>query len=140
MPDCALVRLDNAVCRTDLVFEGTPTHIDTVYVQGGMQHSDGSTIDHVAVRFQQHRVLKGTSTTMVVELHTSIGHDARGFHFLPGTRYLVFARMENGMLTTDRCTPTRSIDTVTRGFTDSLTFALSGQRWSERSTTDPPCR
>lgn len=137
--DCPTVRLDDALCYSDLVFEGTPVKMDTVFVRGGMKNSSDNTIDHVAVRFQVERVLKG-SATMIVDVATASDHDACGFYFIPGQHYLVFSSQEDGMLKTDRCTPTRNLDTVTRGFTDSLSYVMSGHQWEGRVPLDTPCR
>jgi hypothetical protein len=137
--DCAQVRLDDAFCNAELVFEGTPLRSDTVYVVGGMANSSDNTIDHVAVRFQVERLLKGMTTTTVVSV-SSTDRDACGFNFIPGQRYLVFTTKENGMPVTDRCTPTRALDTVTAAFTDSLSYVMSGQQWADRTTPAQPCR
>ncbi len=137
--DCPTVQLDDAFCRSDLVFEGIPVKMDTVFVRGGMKNSSDNTMDHVAVRFQVERVLKG-SATMIVDVATTLDHDACGFYFIPGQHYLVFTSQENGMLKTDRCTPTRNLDTVTRRFTDSLSYVMSGHQWEGRVPMDVPCR
>jgi len=137
--DCAKVRLDDAFCNAEFVFEGTPLRTDTIYVVGGMANSSDNTIDHVVVRFQVDRQLKGNATTKIINV-TSTDRDACGFNFIVGQRYLVFTTKENDMLVTDRCTPTRALDTVTTAFTDSLGYVMSGQQWAGRTSPEHPCR
>lgn len=137
--DCPLVRLDDAYCYSDLVFEGTPLKADTLYVQGDMRNSADSPIDRILVRFKVERVLKGTFTTMVMDIASADGGNC-GFNFIPGQRYVVFATEDNGNMVTDRCTPSRAMDTVTRGFADSLAYVVSGKQWEGRVPVDKPCR
>jgi hypothetical protein len=137
--ECPLLRLDDAFCHADLVFEGIPVAMDTAYVRGDMRNSSDNTIAHVAVRFQVQRVIKGNFPTMLVNV-ASVDRNACGFSFILGQRYLVFATHENGMVITDRCTPTRNMDTVTRGFADSLAYVMSGKQWEGRVPVDTPCR
>jgi hypothetical protein len=137
--DCAPLRLDDAFCSAELVFEGTPLRSDTVYAMGGMANASDQGIDHVAVRFQVERLLKGHATTKVIRV-ASTGRSACGLAFRPGQRYLVFTRTEQGMPVTDRCTPSRALDTVTAAFTDSMSHVMSGQQWAGRAMPMQPCR
>jgi hypothetical protein len=137
--DCPLVRLDDAYCYSDIVFEGVAVKGDTTYVQGGMEHSDADPTDRVLVRFKVERVLKGEFPTLVTVIASAKGEHC-GYNFIGGQRYVVFASVEDGVMTTDRCTPTRPMDTVTRGFADSLAYVMSGKQWEGRVPMDKPCR
>ncbi len=140
--DCPTVRLDDAYCYAEMVFEGVPVAMDTVFVQGGMKNSSGSVIDHVVVRFRVERLIKGPGTSMVgmVDVTSSEKNDNCVYLFVPGMKYLVFATLGRGMLVTDQCTPTRNMDTITRGFADSLDYVMEGHQWAGRVPLDKPCR
>jgi hypothetical protein len=136
--DCPTVRLDDAYCAADLVFEGVPFKTDTLMAPGGGT-PDAPVMGHVVVQFKAGRVLKGKTDGAVMIL-TTLGPEACTFRFLKGTSYLVFAHAENGTLRTDRCTPTRAMDDVRPAFQDSLEFVRSGQQWEGRVPLDKPCR
>src|SRR5690606_5077202 len=136
--DCPTVRLDDAYCAASLVFEGVPLTTDTVMAAESGPRYPKNPIAHVAVRFAVERTLKGTAFEHAVILTPDGSNDCM-FRFIPGTRYLVFARMDGQQLVTDRCTPTRAMDTVGQTFLDSLEFVRAGNRWEAGEVVEVPC-
>ncbi len=136
--DCPTVRVDDAYCAADLVFEGIPFKTDTL-----MPHElgtpDAPTLGHVVIHFKTGPVLKGNVDGSVMIL-TTLGPEACTFRFLKGTNYLVFAHDEEGTLYTDRCSPTRAMDSISPSFLDSLEYVRSGKRWEGGVPLDIPCR
>lgn len=136
--DCPTVRLDDAYCAASLVFEGTPRTTDTVMAAESGPRYPKNPIAHVAVRFTVERTLKGTASEHAVILTPDRSNNCM-FRFIPGTRYLVFARTDGQQLVTDRCTPTRAMDTVGQAFLDSLEFVRAGNRWEAGEVVEMPC-
>lgn len=136
--DCPTVRLDDAYCASAFVFEGVPLSTDTVFAVDPTKYPD-NTIDHVAVLFKVDRTLKGVDAENAV-VSTSFLKDDCAFRFILGQPYLVFAHKEGDLMLTDRCKPTRAMDTVSRSFADSLEFVRSGHRWVGKMPVDMPCQ
>lgn len=136
--DCPTVRLDDAFCAASLVFEGVPLSADTVMASERGPRYPKNPFDHVAVRFQVSRILKGTADGQVVIATPDRANDCM-FRFNAGSRYLVFARTDAQQLVTDRCTPTRAMHTVSRSFMDSLQFVRAGHRWEAGEVVEMPC-
>ncbi|MBZ0207613.1 MAG: hypothetical protein K8H89_14925 [Flavobacteriales bacterium] len=137
--DCPTVRLDDAYCASALVFEGVPISSDTVFSVGAQLRYPKNPIDHVSVLFRVNRSLKGQANTTTV-ISTSFKDDNCAFRFIMGQRYLVFAHKDGDLMLTDRCTPTRAMDTVGRSFSDSLEYVRSGHRWVDEMPIDKPCQ
>jgi len=137
--DCPTVRLDDAYCAASLVFEGVPISTDTVFAVGDALKYPKNPIDHVAVLFKVDRALKGVAVENAV-VSTSFLKDDCAFRFLIGQPYLVFAHKDGDLMLTDRCTPTRAMETVGRSFADSLEFVRSGHQWEGHMPLDNPCR
>lgn len=139
--DCPVVRLDDAYCVASLVFEGVPVFSDTAMTESTGTRYPKNPIAHVDVLFKVDRTLKGTANDSAV-ISSPFTANACTFRFTLGTHYLVFARMEEGLMVTDRCTPTRTMDAIGARFRDSLEFVRSGQRWvgGGGSPLDIPCK
>ena len=137
--DCPTVRLDDAYCVSAIVFEGVPISTDTVFSVGGAQQYPKNPIDHIAVLFQVDRLLKGSTEENAV-ISTSYKNDDCAFRFVLGQHYLVFAHKDGALMTTDRCRPTRAMDTVSRAFSDSLEYVRSGNHWAGHVPLDTPCQ
>ncbi len=137
--DCPTVRLDDAYCASALVFEGIPISTDTVFTVGNEMEYPKKAIDHIAVLFKVDRSLKGLADESAV-VSTSFLTDNCAFLFIPGQRYLVFAHRDGDLILTDRCTPTRAMDTVGRAFSDSLEYVRTGHQWPGHVPQDTPCQ
>ena len=137
--DCPTVRLDDAFCAASLIFEGVPISSDTVFAAATGTRYPKNPIAHVDVIFKVDRTLKGAATDSTVISSPFMANECT-FRFIPGMPYLVFARKHEGLMVTDRCTPTRTMDTIGQGFTDSLEFVRSGHSWVGRLPMDKPCK
>lgn len=137
--DCPTIRLDDAYCVSNAVFEGTALSNDTTYASGDIKPVARDVVQHTSTRFQVTRSIKGGSSGTTI-VRSAVGTDDCGFHFIPGKRYLVFATLEDGALLTDRCDATRSLEGVTAAFRDSLAFAEAGHRWEGSVPLDGPCK
>lgn len=137
--DCPTVRLDDAYCVSNVVFEGTALTNDTTYAQGGIKPVARDVLQHTSTRFLVTRSLKGETSGTATVLSAK-GTDDCGFHFIPGKRYLVFATYEDGALHTDRCDATRSMEGLTAAFRDSLSYVEAGHRWEGSVPLDGPCK
>lgn len=137
--DCPTVQLDDAYCSSSMVFEGVPLSTDTVFSTGDASKHPKNPIDHIAVLFRVDRALKGPTDKNAV-ISTSFVQDDCAFRFVLGQPYLVFAHKDGGLMTTDRCRPTRAMDTVSRAFSDSLEFVRSGNHWVGHVPLDTPCQ
>jgi len=136
--DCPLVRIDDAYCAATLVFEGIPLSTDTIFSVSNDLDPDVDPIDHVELLFDVQRWLKGTARKKVI-ISTSFERDECAFRFIIGKPYLVFASMEQELMVTDRCTPTRPMETLGRQFLDSLEYVRAGNRWEGHVPLDIPC-
>lgn len=135
--ECPLVRIDDAYCAATWVFEGVPLSTDTIFSKGsGLPEKDP--IDHVDLLFRVERALKGSLAQQVI-ISTSFERDECAFRFILGTPYLVFARAEQELMVTDRCTPTRAMETIGRSFVDSLEYVRSGHQWEGHVPLNKPC-
>lgn len=137
--DCPTVQLDDAYCVSTLVFEGLPVSTDTVFAVGDAQKYPKNPIDHIAVMFRVDRTLKGLADKSAV-VSTSYKNDDCAFRFILGQPYLVFAHKDGDLMLTDRCTPTRAMDTVGRAFSDSLEFVRQGNHWEGHVPLATPCQ
>lgn len=137
--DCPTVQLDDAYCASALVFEGVAISTDTVFSVGGAQQYPKNPIDHIAVLFRVDRSLKGLADKDAV-ISTSFKNDNCAFRFILGQPYLVFAHKNGDLMLTDRCTPTRSLDTVGRAFSDSLEYVRGGNHWEGHVPMSTPCQ
>ena len=137
--ECPAVRLDDAYCFSELVFEGTPSTTDTVYARSATGKYMQNSIDHVNSHFRVTHTWKGPGGGMA-EVATFHKLDECGYRFIIGDHYLVFAHSLDGMMVTDRCTPTRAMDTIGPSFRDSLTYVSNGHRWPGPGPEDSPCR
>lgn len=137
--DCPTVQLDDAYCASAMVFEGVPISADTVFAVGNAQKYPKNPIDHIAVLFRVDRSLKGLADKGAV-ISTSFKDENCAFLFIMGQPYLVFAHKNGDLMLTDRCTPTRSLDTVGRAFSDSLEYVRSGNHWEGHVPMNTPCQ
>lgn len=136
--DCPTVTLNDAYGAAALVFEGVPVTSDTVFTVGDLQEYPEKPIDHVNILFRVNGGLKGTGTGGDIMVSTSFLKPHCAFRFIMGQSYLVFAQKQDGVLFTDRCMPTRAMDTVSRAFTDSLAADHKGQQRVEGVPPIPP--
>jgi hypothetical protein len=125
--DCPTVSLTDAYRAADLVFEGTPLGADTVLNKGETGEYKKNSVDHVSTRFSVDRMWKGPGGGSA-EVATFYKRDQCAYRFNPGMHYLVFAHSAGGMMVTDRCTPTRSMNTVGNAFRDSLELVRQNLR------------
>ena len=137
--DCPTVQLDDAYCASAMVFEGVPLAADTVFAVGDPQKYPKNPIDHIAILFRVDRSLKGLADKNAV-ISTSFKDGNCAYLFIMGQPYLVFAQKNGDLMLTDRCTPTRSLDTVGRAFSDSLEFVRSGNHWEGHVPLSTPCQ
>ena len=137
--DCPLVRIDDAYCAATWVFEGIPLSADTIFSASNGLVPDEDPIGHVDILFDVQRWLKGTARKKVI-VSTSFERDECAFRFILGKPYLVFANTEQELMVTDRCTPTRPMETIGLEFVDSLEYVRSGHQWEGHVPLDIPCK
>jgi hypothetical protein len=136
--DCHAQRITDSWCRASAVFLGTVTGADTVYARAEIDRIQQDNFDHIAVGFTVDHVFKGENTA-IMQVLTGVDGRNCGFSFRVGEPFLVFAYEQDGVLATDRCTSTRSANSIGRVFSDSLDYIIQGGTYEIAGVQEPWC-
>lgn len=102
--DCVHRPLNQELINSyDLIFTGVVVADTLIDPSADPSHSFWS----MKYRFSVNKFWKGQSDLQEAEIRTGIGGGDCGFMFEPDKVYLVYARMEDGSVTTSICDPTK---------------------------------
>lgn len=136
--DCPAMRVTDHWCRASVIFLGKVTAVDTSYSQAAIGKWERDVTEQITAGFIVEHTFKG-STNAMMNINTAMDDRHCGFAFREGGTFLVFAHEENNVLVTDRCSGTREGDTVSREFSDSLDYLLSGGSYEIAGEEEPDC-